>query len=107
MTNVRNQRVLLGQANGPEVELVVNGTALYATYETPDGYPALYDDDRGLYCFAKVIDGRYVSTHVPVTDPVPADVARHAKESDAVRQEKAAARAQARTPTTSRKDGGT
>jgi hypothetical protein len=63
------------------VELVVTGTEHYATYETPDGYPAIYDDDAGLFCFARVIDGQFRSTGVPVTAAVPDGVEKHAKES--------------------------
>ena len=47
MSGISNQRTWLGQENGPEVELIVSGTALYATYETLDGFPAVYDDARG------------------------------------------------------------
>jgi hypothetical protein len=86
------QTVSLGQTNGPDVELVVTGTELYATYETPEGYPAVYDDRSGLFCFARVVDGAFHSTGVPVTSAPPADVDKHAKESDAVRVRKIAQR---------------
>jgi hypothetical protein len=86
VSGISNQRTWLGQENGPEVELVVSGTALYATYETLDGFPAVYDDARGLFCYARIVDGRYVSSGVEVTSNPPAGVERHAQESDAVRQ---------------------
>ena len=57
MVGVFGEKVLLGQANGPDVDLIVRGTELYATYETPDGYPAVYDDALGLFCYARVVDG--------------------------------------------------
>jgi hypothetical protein len=85
MSGVQNQRVQLGQAKGPEVELMVSGTQQYATYETLDGYPAIYDDAAGLYCYAVVTAGRYRTTGVSIATPVPQGVVRHAKESDAVR----------------------
>ena len=85
MSGVFKQNVMLGQANGPDVELVVSGTKSYATYETPDGYPAIYDDALGLFCYARVVNGRYQSTEVPVTALSPADVKPHERESDEVR----------------------
>ena len=85
VSGVINQKARLGQANGPEVDLMVSGTAVYSTYETLDGFPAVYDTDRGLFCYARVSDGRYESTGVPITSAVPPGVERHARESDAVR----------------------
>ena len=85
MSGIVGRRVSLGQENGPDVELIVTGTAVYATYETPDGYPAIYDAARGLFVYARLQDGRYESTGVPVTAPAPPGLVRHAKESDAVR----------------------
>ena len=92
MSGIVGQKIALGQASGDEVELIVTGTELYATYETPDGYPAVYDDQAGLFCFARVVDGTYESTGVPVTAPPPADLTKHAKESDAIRSRKIAER---------------
>lgn len=92
MTGLSNQRVTLAQGDGSEVELVVTGTALYATYETLDGYPAVYDDDLESFCFALVVDGRYATTGIPVSAPPPPDAQRHAKESDVVRADRIAAR---------------
>jgi hypothetical protein len=86
VSGIINQKAVLGQENGPDVELMVSGTAVYATYETLEGFPAVYDTDKGLFCYARVTDGRYVSTGVPVTSAPPTDVERHLKESDAVRQ---------------------
>lgn len=86
MSGVLKQRATLGQANGPDVELIVSGTELYATYETLDGFPAVYDPDKGLFCYARVTNGRFISTGVPVTDAPPTDVEPHVQESDAVRQ---------------------
>jgi hypothetical protein len=85
---VVNQRVSLGQANGPDVELIVTGTELYHTYQTVEGFPVVYDDDLGLFCFARVFKGKYESTAIPITSAPPPDVEQHAKESDAVRIQK-------------------
>jgi hypothetical protein len=88
MVGINGEKVSLGQANGPDVELIVTGTELYATYETPEGYPAIYDDRQGLFCFARLVEGKYESTSVPITANPPADVERHAQESTAVRSAK-------------------
>lgn len=88
MSGVIGRRASLGQANGPEVELIVSGTADYANYETPDGYPVVYDESLGLFCFARVENGEYHSTQVSVSAPAPSGVTRHARESDMVRARK-------------------
>ncbi|HET7771770.1 MAG TPA: hypothetical protein VFN74_23555 [Chloroflexota bacterium] len=88
----------IGQEKGPDIELVVHGDEFYARYETPDGFPVVYDDERGLFCYAHVRRGRYVSSGVPATEAPPSGVRRHAKEAAAVRQEKAGAREAARRP---------
>lgn len=88
MSGIIGQRVSLGQENGPDVDLIVSGTHDYATYETPDGFPAIYDDNLGLFCYARVADGRYQSTGTPITAPPPDDLQRHAKESEDVRAAK-------------------
>ena len=82
---------MLGQARGPDVELQVDGDEWYAAYHTPAGEPAVYDDERGLFCHARLVEGRFESTGVPVTEPAPADAAAlDARESPEVRQRKAA-----------------
>lgn len=89
---VFGEKASLGQANGPDVDLIVTGTELYATYETPDGFSAVYDDSLGLFCYARLVDGRFESTGIPVTAAPPPGVERHARESDKVRKKKIAAR---------------
>jgi hypothetical protein len=92
VVSIEGQKVSLGQANGPDVELVVTGTELYATYQTPDGFPAVYDDSLGLFCFARLDEGQLVSTGVPVTATPPPDLERNVEESSAVRTRKIAER---------------
>jgi hypothetical protein len=92
LSGIVDQKVSLGQANGPDVEIVVTGTEIYASYRTPAGYPTIYDERLGLFCFARLVDGEYQSTGVPVTATPPADVNRHDEESDAVRRRKIAER---------------
>lgn len=88
MVGVFGEKVLLSQANGPDVPLIVRGTELYGTYETPDGFPVVYDDSLGLFCYARVVAGEFQSTSVPSTASPPPDVERHATESDEVRARK-------------------
>lgn len=88
MSAIFGETIRLGQANGPEVELVVSGDEWYATYETPSGHPVVYDESLGLFCYARVVDGRFESTRVPVSEPPPPDSEPHAREADAVRREK-------------------
>jgi len=96
MTGVFRQRAMLGQGRGPDVELVVDGNEWYANYETPTGYSVIYDEDLGLFCYARVRAGRFESTKVPATDPPPPDVEPHARESDEVRVTKVGERERAR-----------
>jgi hypothetical protein len=85
MTGVFGQRVMLGQGNGPDVELVVEGDEWYANYETPSGYSVIYDDDLGLFAYARVRAGCFESTQVPATQPPPPGIEPHARESDEIR----------------------
>lgn len=93
MSGVIGQRAWLGQGRGPDVELVVTGTPLYATYETLDGYPAVYDPRRELFCYAQLAqDGAFRSTGVSVLSAAPPGLRRHVHESDGVRAAKIAGR---------------
>ena len=88
MVGMFGEKASLAQANGPDVELIVRGTELYATYETPEGFPAVYDEARGLFCYARVVGGRFETTGIPVSEQPPPGVVRHATESDEARREK-------------------
>jgi hypothetical protein len=88
MVGLRRETVVLEQENGEDISLVVSGTELYATYQTLDGYPVVYDEPAGLFCYARVIEGEFVSTGVPVGEQVPADVGKGSVESDRVRMRK-------------------
>jgi hypothetical protein len=96
MTAVNNQKVWLGQANGPDVELVVSGNPLYATYKTPQGYAAIYDHELGLYCYADLQEGSYVSTAISVGLPAPPGLPLQLMESGEVRARKSEHHAQLR-----------
>lgn len=88
MVGMFGQKVPMGQANGPDVDLIVSGTELYATYETPEGFPAVYDDALGLFCYARIVGGRFESSGVSVALPPPPGVPLHGVESDEVKQRK-------------------
>jgi hypothetical protein len=94
MVGMFGEKVSLGQANGPDVELVVRGTELYATYETPDGFPAIYDDALGLFCYARIVEGGFTTTGIPVTSPPSDELKRHSSETDEVRMRKIQERTQ-------------
>ncbi len=91
-------KVTLGQENGPEIDLVAHGDEFYARYETLEGFPVVYDDARGLFCYALLQEGRFIPSSVPAAEPPPTGAIRHARETDAIRQEKAAAKEAARRP---------
>lgn len=88
MSGVIGRRTSLGQADGTEVELVVSGTRDYATYETPDGYTVIYDQEAGFFYYATLQGGELQSTGVLASAPPPAGVERHARESEEVRARK-------------------
>src|SRR5687768_4273757 len=88
MSAIFGEPLSFGQEKGPNVQLVVFGDESYARYETPDGFSATYDNRLGLFCYARVRAGRFVSTHVPVTDPPPGDLPRHLQELESVRHRK-------------------
>jgi hypothetical protein len=98
MTGIFGETLNFTQENGPEVSLVVNGDEYYARYETSDGYAVVYDKDLGLYCYAMLKDGKFVSSKIPISGPPPAGLPSHLEESDKVRAEKAAAKLAARNP---------
>jgi hypothetical protein len=98
MTGIFGETLTFKQENGPDVALVVFGDEDYARYETEDGYTAVYDKDRGLYCYAALADGSFVSSGVPISEPPPPETPPHLKESNAVRHAKVAAKVALRAP---------
>ena len=98
MSGIFNEQLTFKQENGPDVRLVVIGDEHYAHYETIDGYTVVYDPDKGLYCYAATVNGRFVSTGVPMSTPPPPELRRHITESEIVRQEKFTLRHAMRQP---------
>lgn len=98
MTGIFGETLSFGQENGPDVELVVYGDEFYARYETQEGYPVVYDPDLGLFCYALLDEGSYVSSCIPIDRPPPQEAVPHVRESEEVRTAKAEARQAARMP---------
>jgi M6 family metalloprotease-like protein len=87
MSGIFSEQLTFTQENGPDVRLVVIGDENYARYETPDGYTVIYDTDLGLFTYAKVVDGYFVSSGVPMNAAAPTNTPRHLQEAETVRQE--------------------
>ena len=92
MSAIFGEVLSFGQAKGPEVSLRVFGDEHYARYEDLNGYTTVYDDDRGLFCYARLAGGALRSTGVPISERPPAGLARHLQEA----QQTVVARASAR-----------
>ncbi len=85
MSVIFGETLTFGQANGPDVRLVVFGDEFYARFENEDGYSMMYDTDLGLFCYAVLLEGRFVSSGVPMTQAPPPEVRRHLEEAETFR----------------------
>ena len=74
------------------MQLRVYGDEFYSRYENMDGYSVVYDQDHGLYCYAFLISGEFVSSGVDSFLSPPDRIRRHFKESEEVRNRKFEAR---------------
>jgi M6 family metalloprotease-like protein len=92
MSAIFGEVLTFGQASGPEITLRVFGDEHYARYEDMNGYSAVYDDQLGLFCYARLSAGSFRSTGTPLSQPVPEGLVRHLQES----QDTIVARATAR-----------
>ena len=92
MSAIFGELMSFDQDNGPEVKLRVFGDEFYARYETEEGYTAIYDDDLGLFTYARLKDGRFLSSGLDLSRSPPPDLEKHLVESDEVRLDKAAKR---------------
>jgi M6 family metalloprotease-like protein len=88
MTQVAGVLSRFPQAEGPDVWLRVHGDEHYARYETPSGYAVVYDVQLGLYAYAVLIGGMFVSSGVSIAVPPPAGLPRGLRESSEVRRTK-------------------
>lgn len=76
-----NEEVEIREPDGSYVTLRVWGDEFYAVGETEDGFTVTRDDDTGLLSYAVLSeDGRRLeSTGVPVSDPPPVGLRKHAR----------------------------
>jgi len=88
MSAIFGEILRFGQPDGPDVQLIVTGDEFHARHETLDGYTAVYDSDRRLFCYAVLVHGTLISSGIPVTSPPPAGLRRHLKESGAVQNQR-------------------
>jgi M6 family metalloprotease-like protein len=98
MSAIFAERLTFQQDDGSQVELRVFGDEFYARYETADGYTAVYDVGLGLFCYAGLVAGEFVSTGTPITQRPPPGIVRHLEELESIRQEKHEARRLATLP---------
>ena len=92
MSAIFGELMSFDQDNGQEIKLKVFGDEFYARYETEEGYTAIYDDDLGLFTYARLKDGRFLSSGLDLSRSPPPDLEKHLEESDEVRLDKAAKR---------------
>ena len=98
MSAIFGETLTFGQRNGPDIQLKVTGDEFYASYETLDGYTAVSDRDRGLFCYATLVNGMLVSSGTPVTAASLPQIPRHLREALAVRSRRFGARHQRMRP---------
>jgi M6 family metalloprotease-like protein len=97
MSAIFGEILTFGQSSGPDVQLKVFGDEHYARYETLTGYTAVYDPERGQYCYAQLSVGVFRSTGVPVTSQAPRGITRHLQEQPDVISLQSQARRSRRT----------
>jgi M6 family metalloprotease-like protein len=98
MSAVFGERLVFPQDAGSSVQLVVWGDEFYARRETTSGYTVVYDRGLGLYCYAQLARGRFVTTRVPIVKPPPPGIPPHLHEWPLVRQDRVAIRSRALEP---------
>ncbi len=92
MSAIFGELMSFDQDNGQEIKLKVFGDEFYARYETEEGYTAIYDEDLGLFTYARLKAGRFISSGLDLSRSPPPDLEKHLEESDEVRLDKAAKR---------------
>jgi M6 family metalloprotease-like protein len=98
MSAIFGERLLYPQEAGPDVELMVWGDEFYARRETISGYTVVYDQELGLYCYAQLAQGWFVTTRVPISKPPPPGIPPHLNEWPLVRRDRVAVRSRALQP---------
>jgi hypothetical protein len=89
MSAIFGEVLSFSQENGPEVMLRVYGDEFYARYETEDGYTVIYDESLGKFSYARLLEGRFVSSEVDISKSPPPGLRMHLEESGEVRRFKA------------------
>ena len=85
MSAIFGEVLTFGQANGADVRLRVFGDEHYARYEDLNGYTVVYDDELGLFCYARLAAGSVpLDRRAAITDPPPAGLVRHLQEAQEV-----------------------
>lgn len=102
MSGIFGEILTFAQPNGPEIRLRVFGDEHYARYEDLNGFTAIFDGERGQFCYARLAADNLSSTGVPVTEAPPAGIVRHLQERDEIRENKARARRMVRSSSASR-----
>lgn len=92
MSAIFGEILNLGQRNGPDIPLKVFGDEHYARYENLMGYTAIYDEQLGQFCYARLVSGALRSTGVPITDAAPAGIVAHLQETSEVVEAKSTSR---------------
>lgn len=97
MSAIFGEILTFGQPKGPDISLKVFGDEHYARYEDSNGYSAVFDEERGGFCYARLSGGSFRSTGVALSEPVPPGLVRHLQEAQDTIVARAAARKLRRT----------
>ena len=92
MSAILGETLVIEQASGPSIELVVWGDEFYVRYETKDGYTVCYDAAAGLFCYADLRNGRLVPSGASANKRPPVGLGRHLQESPEVQRARFEAR---------------
>ncbi|MHC1753897.1 MAG: M6 family metalloprotease domain-containing protein [Methanosarcina sp.] len=88
MSAIYGEILTFSQERGPDVKLRVFGDESYSRYENLDGYTVVYDIGLGLFCYADLFKGEFISSGVDLIHAPPEKIWRHFKESEEVRNAK-------------------
>ena len=81
MSAILGETLTFGQRSGSDIRLIVHGDEFYSRHETESGFTAVYDEARGLFCYATLVGGAFASSGMPVSGGSPPGVPRHLHES--------------------------
>ena len=88
MSVIFGEKRTFPQGEGPDVQLKVFGDEFYARYENLSGYTVVYDPDIKRYCYAVLINGRLVSSSIPINRHPPEKLRCHVQENKNIRNKK-------------------